>query len=395
MVLRFWKAEESITARGNLSDVHVAELVHLIAQGRKTGALAMNSRDDEALLYFRKGTLVDARTGQDLGLDALSQIVGWSSGTFEFRSNATTSDMTIEMDLHDALTEAARIHNEKTQRAQEEAWRRNEDDLLLAVETPQLPVEDEQSITPVAGQHFTAAAWRQQGSDLVQSSPQGDEQVQEAHETHAEQIAEAEPVLVVVAEPMQLAEEEPVCVAVAEPELIVVEEPIQAVEEEPVCVAVAAPELVAVEAPMQAVEEEPAPVAEAASASCEQAIGAADIPAASTLDADTCAQIGQWIEKSPFLRHVSLLNAEGGVIGEAHARGVSPNGTYKLSQHMREFVREYPRTELRRVVIEDEAGTVVMANLPQQRLLIAVADDSVSLGSVCVTLNKMSVSLGA
>jgi hypothetical protein len=126
-----------------------------------------------------------------------------------------------------------------------------------------------------------------------------------------------------------------------------------------------------------------------------QSVDAAVEPVPDALDADTCAQIGQWIEKSPFLRHVSLLNAEGGVIGEAHARGVSPNGTLKLSQHMREFIRAYPRAEMRRVVIEDEAGTVVMANLPQHRLLIAVADDSVSLGSVCVTLSKMSVSLGA
>ena len=38
---------------------------------------------------------------------------------------------------------------------------------------------------------------------------------------------------------------------------------------------------------------------------------------------------------------------------------------------------------------------MVLANLPRERLLIAVADGSVSLGNDFVTLSKMTASLGA
>jgi ATP-dependent Clp protease ATP-binding subunit ClpA len=259
----------------------------MIGQGRKTGALAISSGNQESVLYFRKGALVDVRAGLDHGLEALSQIIGWNNGTFEFRSGAVTDDMTIDMDSHNALTEAARMHNEMKRRALDEALHKQEEEQRLAAE----------------------ALLAQEAEALLAQE--------------AEVKAEVRP-------------------------------------------------------------EQTA-----------QSGGAAEEKTPQPLDAETCEQFDQWIAKSPFLRHVSLLDAEGRVIGEAHAHGASPNGNYKLSQHMREFVREYPRAEMRRVVIEDEAGTVVLANLPRERLLIAVADGSVSLGNVFVTLSKMTASLGA
>lgn len=319
MALRFWRAEESVTARGSLVDVHVVELIQLIGQARKTGALAMSSGDRESVLYFRKGELVDVRTGPDKGIEALSQIIDWRDGAFEFRGGAVTSEVTIYMDAHDALTAAARLRDENKQRAQEEALRKQEEEQGLAAEPMSLLEPAARNETLTAGWQFSAEEWRQQEMEVVRRDAPGYEPAPVAAvpqtELHPEQRAHI--------------------------------------------------------------------------------VGAAEEPVPEPLDSVTCEQIGQWIARSPFLLHVSLLDGDGRVIGEAHAPGTSPNGTSKLSQHMLAFAREYPRAEMRRVVIEDEAGTVVLANLPQERLLIAVADSSVSLGNVCVTLSKMTVSLGA
>ena len=368
MALRFWRAEESVTARGNLTDVRVVELVRLIGQARKTGALAMSSGDNESVLYFRKGTLIDASAGKDQGLDALSQIVDWSDGTFEFRNGAESDDVTIDMDVHAALIAAAGINNEKTARAQEEAWRKQDEEKRLAAESKPVHVAEEQP------------------EPMVEKQPEP--AVEEKPVLGAEQASEYGVFL--SAEPEQQISETK---ATAESTIIVPEIDSRPTDAYSYSYAFEAqPERVA--------EPQPEPVTEEkAEVRLEQSTyssySAAEEQTPQPLDAETCERISQWIAKSPFLRHVSLLDAEGRVIGEAHALGASPNGTARLSQHMREFVREYPRAEMRRVVIEDEAGTVVMASLPQERLLIAVADGSVSLGSVCVTLNKMTISLGA
>ena len=269
MALRFWRAEETVTARGNLSDVRIVELIHLISQARKTGALAMSSGEQEAVLYFRKGELVDVRAGQDQGLEALSQVVGWSDGLFEFRSNAVTSEVTIDMELDTALTAAARIHNENKLREQEEAWRKQQEEQLLAAVAqeaeqqkfavePQLVQENVvQNMELAAEPQFSAEEWRRQENEAKQLGAQDDEPALDALEAQPVQTTETEPVQEVEAEPVQEAEAEPLQAVEAQPVEEIEAEPVQESEAEPVQESEAEPQQAVEAQPEEEIEEEP------------------------------------------------------------------------------------------------------------------------------------------
>jgi hypothetical protein len=317
MTLRFWKLEDALPSKGDLDEVGIVDLIQFVGQSRKTGALVLNSRGNEARLFYRKGNLVDARTGRDEGLEALSQIIGWNQGGFEFQPGAMSESPTLELDLTRALMAAAKIRDA---RKQEEQKRK------LEAEERQRLAEEKRRAEEAERLRLAAEQQRKREEEEKRRLAEDRQRLEwEKRWLEEEKHRQAE-----------------------QKSRLEAEEKLRREEEE--------------------AEQEP-------------------------LDQETSEQIAGWMAKSEFLQHVSLLGADGRLIGEAHAPGAVPNGLRGLSLHLHSFAQRYPRSDMKRVVIEDEAGTVVLLTLPEGRVLIAVADRAASLGIVCMTLGKLTARL--
>lgn len=99
---------------GTLQELGVVDLIQLPHHaGRKTGLLELKSEQGVAFLYYVGGHLVHAVVGDELGLDALVEIIDWTRGEFEFRLDARCDAKTIEVDLHRVIMMALKTRDER------------------------------------------------------------------------------------------------------------------------------------------------------------------------------------------------------------------------------------------------------------------------------------------
>ena len=100
------------------------------------------------------------------------------------------------------------------------------------------------------------------------------------------------------------------------------------------------------------------------------------------------------LSESPFV-HLSLVDAAGRLLAEA-TRPLHPTGDLaRLRTVVHTLARTYPRAALRRIFVEDDGGTVVLAALLEERYLIAVADRSTQPGQASISIRKIAARLMA
>jgi hypothetical protein len=102
-----------VALKGNLRDLGVVEVIQLLHTVHQTGRLVLTSDHQQAWLHYRKGQLVDARTGNRTGTEALVEIVDWSSGEFEFEPGVAPQEETIQMELLHVIMRALKIRDER------------------------------------------------------------------------------------------------------------------------------------------------------------------------------------------------------------------------------------------------------------------------------------------
>jgi hypothetical protein len=98
--------------KGTLKDMAIIDLVQFPHSGRKTGHLIISGTDGEARLSYEKGSLVHAALGDVSGMDALVRVVDWNEGAFEFVPDAEPESRSIDLDLHRAVMQALKLHDE-------------------------------------------------------------------------------------------------------------------------------------------------------------------------------------------------------------------------------------------------------------------------------------------
>ena len=101
------------------------------------------------------------------------------------------------------------------------------------------------------------------------------------------------------------------------------------------------------------------------------------------------SQLKEAVSGTAFLQYACVLDSAGQPLGEAHRAHAGANGVEDLKACLRRFAQSYPREELKRIFIEDRAGTVVLAGMSSGRVLITVAESGASLGSVALTVGKL------
>jgi hypothetical protein len=99
--------------KGTLADLGIIDLIQFPHAGRKTGKFVIAFDSGEALLYYEKGSLVHAVASGKSGLEALVFVVGLDQGSFEFHGDEPPPETTIQMDLHHAVMQALKLHDER------------------------------------------------------------------------------------------------------------------------------------------------------------------------------------------------------------------------------------------------------------------------------------------
>ncbi len=118
--------------RGTLADMGIVDLIQFPHAGRKTGELIIVSPEDEARLYYDKGKLTHAALGDQQGEAVLVDVVDWSEGEFEFRTDVMADEQTVEADVHRALMQALKIRDERRMSADAEEGKDMSSDRLAS-----------------------------------------------------------------------------------------------------------------------------------------------------------------------------------------------------------------------------------------------------------------------
>ncbi|MGE0454361.1 MAG: DUF4388 domain-containing protein [Vicinamibacteria bacterium] len=99
---------------GTLADVRLADVLRLLASGRKSGALQVSDGASKASLRFTKGALVQAVCGRYTGDEAVVDLFGWEAGSLVFVADErpATTNVTRGLDvlIEEGLREGSARH---------------------------------------------------------------------------------------------------------------------------------------------------------------------------------------------------------------------------------------------------------------------------------------------
>jgi hypothetical protein len=95
---------------GTLGEIPLADVLRLLAGGRKTGRLTVTDDSEQVVVRFQKGTLVQANTGRRLqGEEALLDLFGWKAGQMTFVPEERSVTPNINRDLEPIILEGQRL----------------------------------------------------------------------------------------------------------------------------------------------------------------------------------------------------------------------------------------------------------------------------------------------
>jgi hypothetical protein len=94
---------------GSLTAVPAANLLQSISLSRMTGRLRIDTSNGPAEVFFLDGAPCHAQMGSEVGSEVLLELVGWTSGNFQFEPKLKTEESTISQNLDSLLLQAAQL----------------------------------------------------------------------------------------------------------------------------------------------------------------------------------------------------------------------------------------------------------------------------------------------
>ena len=98
---------------GSLQEMALPDLIQIIASGRKSGILKVNSGKLQGELMFQNGSIHDARFGDLVGADGVYGILRLTEGNFTLEPETTPVEDVIGIPTHHLLLEAMRRLDEE------------------------------------------------------------------------------------------------------------------------------------------------------------------------------------------------------------------------------------------------------------------------------------------
>lgn len=106
--------QEAISFKhGHISGITLSSFLQLIEMEKKTCTLYIKNRNKLGVLYFQKGTLVDAETDLLRGLSAASEIICWENPEIEIEGACRRKINNINLSLYHILMEVFKNKDEE------------------------------------------------------------------------------------------------------------------------------------------------------------------------------------------------------------------------------------------------------------------------------------------
>lgn len=117
---------------------------------------------------------------------------------------------------------------------------------------------------------------------------------------------------------------------------------------------------------------------------------------AETLEAEKKAspseQLAEAISQLDFVQHAVVFDGLG-MLASAARKGAPGDDLAPLCKTLAELAGGYARGRLRRAILDDEKGTVLVSVLPRNRWVAVVAERGVALGAVMVGMGRLVAKL--
>lgn len=110
-------------------------------------------------------------------------------------------------------------------------------------------------------------------------------------------------------------------------------------------------------------------------------------------DTALCRRLSALLHEQSTLVHASLMGFNGDVIAEASIEEQDLDGIELVRMALHSLRKEFPRSSLSRILVEDEEGTSVALALADGRFLIVLAARTASIGAVSMASNKLATML--
>lgn len=93
---------------GSLSLTNITDLLQFLAASAKSGAIRIirEPENDEGMIYFAKGEVLSARTGEKTGIQSFATMMNWEKGTFYFLPGIAPLETSIGLPVQHAILEA-------------------------------------------------------------------------------------------------------------------------------------------------------------------------------------------------------------------------------------------------------------------------------------------------
>ncbi len=98
---------------GDLKDFELNDIFQFIHMSGKDGVLHVHSDLGEGTIYFDRGNILHAEAGEHSGTDAISVLLTWDQGVFEFITGEKLDKVTIDLPVQSAILEAAKKIDER------------------------------------------------------------------------------------------------------------------------------------------------------------------------------------------------------------------------------------------------------------------------------------------
>ncbi|MEW6756947.1 MAG: DUF4388 domain-containing protein [Acidobacteriota bacterium] len=101
-----------MTFQGSLRELHLPDVIQLVAVSGKTGAFQLLRGREEGLIYLEAGRIVHATLGDLGGEEAVYALATWDEGSFRFLPGEEPPERTVTKNNTNLLMEAARRMDE-------------------------------------------------------------------------------------------------------------------------------------------------------------------------------------------------------------------------------------------------------------------------------------------
>lgn len=103
---------------GNLSHLDLPGVIQMLGHSRQSGALHVNARDLDGIVFFDNGDVLHAETGDYIGDDAVIHIIkacnGLAKGVYKFVPGDTAATRTVLRSVTELMLEALREIDEES-----------------------------------------------------------------------------------------------------------------------------------------------------------------------------------------------------------------------------------------------------------------------------------------